>query len=107
MGPEPHPDTRPDRSGHRSADGLAAARHPGARVVRRRMALRANVTFADAVYVALAAHLGADLLSDDGRLAKAPGLPVRTAPAMLTPDPSRPSRQTPRVAAVRFGAVAC
>jgi len=39
--------------------------------------LRANVTFADAVYVALAAHLGADLLSDDGRLANAPGLPVR------------------------------
>jgi predicted nucleic acid-binding protein len=68
--------------------------------------LRANVTFADAVYVALAAHLGADLLSDDGRLAKAPGLPVRTAPARLTADPSRPSRQTPRIAAVRFGAVA-
>jgi predicted nucleic acid-binding protein len=39
--------------------------------------LRANVTFADAVYVALAAHLGADLLSDDGRLANGPGLPVR------------------------------
>ena len=39
--------------------------------------LRANVTFADAVYVALAEHLGADLLSDDGRLANAPGLPVR------------------------------
>jgi predicted nucleic acid-binding protein len=65
--------------------------------------LRANVTFADAVYVALAAHLGADLLSDDGRLAKAPGLPVRnTAPARLTADPSRPSRQTRRIAAVRF-----
>jgi predicted nucleic acid-binding protein len=32
--------------------------------------LRANVTFADAVYVALAAHLGSDLLCDDGRLAK-------------------------------------
>ncbi len=39
--------------------------------------LRANVTFADAVYVALAAHLDADLLSDDLRLANAPGLPVR------------------------------
>jgi predicted nucleic acid-binding protein len=39
--------------------------------------LRANVTFADAMYVALAEHLGADLLSDDSRLAKAPGLPVR------------------------------
>lgn len=39
--------------------------------------LRANVTFADAIYVALAEHLDADLLSDDIRLANAPGLPVR------------------------------
>ena len=39
--------------------------------------LRANVTFADAVYVAIAEHLGADLLSDDRRLANTPGLPVR------------------------------
>ena len=29
------------------------------------------------LYVALADHLGADLLSDDRRLAKGPGLPVR------------------------------
>jgi predicted nucleic acid-binding protein len=39
--------------------------------------MRANVTFADALYVALAEHRGADLLSDDGRLANAPRLPVR------------------------------
>jgi predicted nucleic acid-binding protein len=39
--------------------------------------LRADVTFADAVYVAIAEHLGADLLSDDRRLANTPGLPVR------------------------------
>jgi predicted nucleic acid-binding protein len=39
--------------------------------------LRENVTFADAIYVALADHLDADLLSDDIRLANAPGLPVR------------------------------
>jgi predicted nucleic acid-binding protein len=39
--------------------------------------LRANVTFADAVYVALAEHLGADLLSDDRRLANTPGLSVQ------------------------------
>ncbi len=39
--------------------------------------MRANVTFADALYVALAAHLDADLLSDDLRLANAPNLPVR------------------------------
>ncbi len=39
--------------------------------------LRANVTFADAVYVALAEHLAADLLSGDIRLANTPGLPVQ------------------------------
>jgi predicted nucleic acid-binding protein len=39
--------------------------------------LRANVTFADAVYVALAEHLSADMLSDDIRLANTPRLPVR------------------------------
>lgn len=36
--------------------------------------LRANLTFADALY--LAERLDADLLSDDIRLANAPGLPV-------------------------------
>jgi predicted nucleic acid-binding protein len=40
--------------------------------------IRFNLTFADAVYVALAQHLGADVLTDDGRLVTAPGLPVRT-----------------------------
>jgi predicted nucleic acid-binding protein len=39
--------------------------------------LRENVTFADAIYIALADHLDADLLSDDIRLANAPGFPVR------------------------------
>ena len=39
--------------------------------------LRANVTFADAIYVALAKHLDADLLSDDHRLSNTPDLPVR------------------------------
>jgi predicted nucleic acid-binding protein len=39
--------------------------------------LRANVTFADAIYVALAVHLDADVLSDDARLANTPNLPVR------------------------------
>lgn len=39
---------------------------------------RANVTFADGLYVALAAHLDASLLTCDGCLAKAPtiGVPV-------------------------------
>lgn len=38
--------------------------------------LRANVTFADALYVALAEHLGASLLTDDRKLANSPNLPV-------------------------------
>lgn len=39
-------------------------------------ALRANVTLADGVYVALAARLRAPLLTDDSRLAGAPNLSV-------------------------------
>jgi predicted nucleic acid-binding protein len=38
---------------------------------------RASITFAD-VYVALAEHLGAELLTDDRRLANTPNLPIRT-----------------------------
>ncbi|MFZ0666226.1 MAG: type II toxin-antitoxin system VapC family toxin, partial [Acidimicrobiales bacterium] len=40
--------------------------------------LRHNVTFADGLYVALAERLGAQLLTDDQRLAHSPGLTVRT-----------------------------
>lgn len=39
-------------------------------------AKRANVTFADGLYVALAAHLHASLLTCDGRLANTPSLGV-------------------------------
>lgn len=39
---------------------------------------RANLTFPDAVYVALAEHLGAALLTADLRLSRAPTLPVAT-----------------------------
>ena len=38
-------------------------------------ALRDNVTYYDALYVALAARLGYPLLTADARLARAPGLP--------------------------------
>lgn len=38
---------------------------------------RANITFADGLYVALAHHLGADLVTDDHKLANTPDLPVR------------------------------
>ncbi len=37
--------------------------------------LRKNLTFYDALYVALAAHLGTALLTADARIARAPGLP--------------------------------
>jgi len=38
---------------------------------------RHNMTFADALYVALAVHLNAPFLSNDLKLANAPTLPVR------------------------------
>jgi predicted nucleic acid-binding protein len=38
---------------------------------------RRNLTFADATYVALAEHLGAQLLTDDHKLANAPTLAVQ------------------------------
>jgi predicted nucleic acid-binding protein len=39
--------------------------------------LRDNVTFYDALYVALAAALDVPLLTADARLARAPGLPCQ------------------------------
>lgn len=40
--------------------------------------LRHNITFADGLYVALAEHLSAELLTDDQRLAQSPGLTIPT-----------------------------
>ena len=40
--------------------------------------LRFNLTVADALYVVLAEHLDAKVLTDDGHLVNAPGLPVGT-----------------------------
>ena len=37
---------------------------------------RTNITFPDAIYVALAEHLGGELLTDDQKLANTPNLPV-------------------------------
>jgi len=39
--------------------------------------LRDSLSFYDALYVALAAHLGTPLLTADARLVRAPGLPCR------------------------------
>ena len=41
-------------------------------------AKRANITVADALYVVLAEHLDADLITADLELAQVPGLAVRT-----------------------------
>lgn len=46
-----------------------------AALVRPAWRYRHNMSAADALYVALAEHLGADLLTDDHRLAEAPTFP--------------------------------
>lgn len=52
---------------------LDMQRVPVLRLMRRAYELRANVTAYDASYVALAEALDCELLTADGRLAKAPG----------------------------------
>jgi predicted nucleic acid-binding protein len=49
-------------------------RVPHRRLVERAWQLRDNVSFYDALYVALAEDLGAPLLTLDARLARAPGV---------------------------------
>ena len=46
--------------------------------------LRQNLRIADAIYVVLARHLGADLVTCDSRLANAPGTNV---PVIIAPGP--------------------
>jgi predicted nucleic acid-binding protein len=52
---------------------LPIERVPALRLMRRAFELRANVTAYDASYVALAELLACELLTADGRLARAPG----------------------------------
>lgn len=52
---------------------LPIARASHARLLDRAWALRANLSFSDAVYVALAEYLGEPLVTVDARLAGAPG----------------------------------
>jgi predicted nucleic acid-binding protein len=58
---------------------LDLARYPTLPLMTRACGLRANLTAYDATYVALAEGLGCELLTGDGRLAKAPGprCPIR------------------------------
>jgi predicted nucleic acid-binding protein len=54
-------------------ESIAIVRYPTLPLMRRAYELRANVTSYDSAYVALAAVLGCELLTGDGRLAGAPG----------------------------------
>lgn len=56
---------------------LPFARYPTLPLLQRAYELRANVTAYDAAYIALAETLGCDLVTTDGRLAKAPGIQCR------------------------------
>lgn len=67
---------------------LITARYSHTTLARAAWALRHNVTYYDALYVALAARLGVPLLTADARLAAAPGLPC--AVEALNP-PSAPA----------------
>lgn len=51
---------------------FAVSRYPTLPLMRRAVELRASVTAYDASYVALAEFLGCELLTGDGRLARAP-----------------------------------
>ena len=54
---------------------LVARRYPHGPLATAAWALRGNVSYYAALYVALAARLGYPLLTADARLARAPGLP--------------------------------
>ena len=65
----------PDRAEQMLADyaGLRIARHPMQPLQARVFELRDNLTAYDAMYVALAERLALPLLTDDAKLAVAPG----------------------------------
>jgi predicted nucleic acid-binding protein len=54
---------------------LVAERYPHGPLATTAWALRHNLTYYDALYVALATRLGDPLLTADARLARSPGLP--------------------------------
>jgi predicted nucleic acid-binding protein len=60
------------------AEFLIDHRYPHAGpLARQAWTLRHNLTFYDALYVVLASYLGLPLLTSDGRLGRAPGLPCQ------------------------------
>jgi predicted nucleic acid-binding protein len=58
-----------------TAHRLGLHRHPSRVLWMRAWELRRNLSAYDALYAALAEHLDVPLLTADGRLARAPGLP--------------------------------
>lgn len=66
---------------------LSFERVPTLRLVHRAFELRATVSAYDACYVALAEHLGCEVVTADRRLAAATGPRCpNPGPAMITPD---------------------
>jgi predicted nucleic acid-binding protein len=59
----------------RTLDSLVTNRYPHGILAGAAWALRENLTYYDALYVALAARLDYPLLTADARLARSPGLP--------------------------------
>jgi predicted nucleic acid-binding protein len=60
------------------AERLVDQRYPHVGpLTRQAWTLRHNLSFYDALYVALASYLGLPLLTSDGRLGRAPGLPCQ------------------------------
>jgi predicted nucleic acid-binding protein len=59
----------------RALDSLVSNRYPHGIIAGRAWTLRHNLSYYDALYVALAARLGYPLLTADARLANAPDLP--------------------------------
>lgn len=61
----------------RALGSLVTDRYPHTSIAESAWSLRHNLTYYDALYVALAARLGYCLLTADARLARAPGLPCQ------------------------------
>ena len=59
----------------RGLETLVTARYPHGPLATAAWRLRDNLSYYDALYVALAARLEIPLLTSDARLARAPGLP--------------------------------
>jgi predicted nucleic acid-binding protein len=59
----------------RAIGSLVDNRYPHENLAHTAWQLRHNLTYYDALYVALATRLGSPLLTADARLARSPGLP--------------------------------